>query len=176
MRDGEVYARFYDETNAFPSMGWKWLCEATTEAVPAESCRLCCDRFLRMLMVLQDSEERCVLLRPGCGDRQGDGPAAQRYVLAQDRLVRAWAESTTSRAMKYELEVRDPDTGEWVLPTHALYADDLARIGPCYSAANAARTARKWNQSLHEQIGVAGITQSNDKLQLLIDLRPGSLK
>ena len=77
-------------------MAWTALHEATTAGASLADCGLCCARFRRILVALQDGEGCCVLLRPGCGNRQGDGPAAQRYVLAQDVRLREWADGTTS--------------------------------------------------------------------------------
>ena len=55
-----------------------------------------------MLCVLYDTRERAIIYRPQIGDRQGDSPAAQRYVLAQDPVLRRW-QSRMTDALEREM-------------------------------------------------------------------------
>ncbi|MFM7980112.1 MAG: hypothetical protein ACKPKO_12430 [Candidatus Fonsibacter sp.] len=76
-------------------MKWDALARATLEGACVHDHWLLLQRFIRMLCVLVDSDNQAMLYRPQIGDRQGDGPAAQRYVLAQDVALRIRQSMTT---------------------------------------------------------------------------------
>ena len=133
-------------------------------------------RFTRALCVLEDSSEQCILYRPQCGDRQGDPPAAQRYIRGQDKLIRPWARRTVGASERWHLEVWDSWRECWVCPVHSLYADDMARIGLCDSAREASRKAKGWRETLAMYTEPHGVIQSDGKLQILADMLPDTVR
>ena len=64
-------------------------------------------RFHRATSLLTDAHEQVVVLRPRTGDRQRDGPAAQKYVLAADKPISHWCETTTTEHELDTLSVWD---------------------------------------------------------------------
>ena len=80
--------------------------------------------------MIHDGNGMAMMYRPQCGDRQGDPPAAQRYVDSQDPVLVKWALNTTTPAKRDAVEVQDPWTGQWLDACLVIYADDMARVGP----------------------------------------------
>ena len=87
---------FYDESNAFPSTSWKALTNATVLDAQTEDTNLLVRRFTHMLSMVSDNNDDFLMFRPGCGDRQGGPPAAQRYILAQDTIIERWSQQSSS--------------------------------------------------------------------------------
>ena len=79
---------FYDEINAFPSMSWPLLHKATCLTACDDDAALLVQRYEQALGIINDADGHSLLYRTQCGDRQGDGPASQRYILAQDPILR----------------------------------------------------------------------------------------
>ena len=77
-------AAFWDAHNAFPSVSWDSLDRGSLPLASEDDKILLWQRYRRSLSVLADGQGECLLVRPQQGDRQGDGPAAQRYILAMD--------------------------------------------------------------------------------------------
>ena len=68
-------------------MGWDALDRATYFQADPENGRLLWTRYHRTASLLMDSNDHCLVVRPQTGDKQGDGPAAERFVLAQDTYL-----------------------------------------------------------------------------------------
>ena len=127
-----------------------------------------------MLCVLIDTDNRAMLYRPGVGDRQGDGPAAQRYVLAQEATIRGWQRRTMGMFERTCVELFDPWSETWIAPAHVLFADDLARFGVARSVREIVRKIVGWRDTLRTATLPLSIQQSDKKLQILVDLCPAS--
>ena len=132
-------------------MKWDALATATLQGAQRRDHQLLLQRFVRMLCVLIDSDNKAMLYRPQIGDRQGDGPAAQRYVLAQDPAIREWQCQTTDPFEKSCVELFDPWSERWIAPTHALFADDLVRFGVARSVRELIWKIAEWRGTLKKQ-------------------------
>ncbi len=65
-------------------------------------------RCTHMVCILGDNTGALHTLRPTVDDRQGDGPAAQRYVWATDTHLERWCEHTAAESDLNILSRRDP--------------------------------------------------------------------
>ena len=121
-----------------------------------------------MLCAIQDSEDRILVMRPGCGDRQGDVAAAQRYVLGADRILEEWSSDTSTLYEKAEQSYQDPWTGGWMQPSHIQFADDTARVGCAENLPALVGRVTAWNASLASATAAIEMEQNPTKLQLLL--------
>ena len=80
-----ILSVFWDMTNAFPSMAQGPLDQVVFNCVPDPiHSWLLQGRHRRAIMVLKDSAGEAVAMRLLPGDRQGDVPTAQSFILAFD--------------------------------------------------------------------------------------------
>ncbi len=79
----------FDQVNAFPSVEGKDLDSATSEGAAECDQELLMQRYRNAIAIMEDIHGELGAFEAGCGDRQGDGAAAQRYVLAIDRILLA---------------------------------------------------------------------------------------
>ena len=117
----------YDTANGFPSTAWTSLDEAAEVRNDVEDGCLLQGRYRRMASVLAHPDGEDVVLRPCCGDRQGDAPAAQRFVLAQDPTLDCWTTETATPLEHECMGIWDDWSEQWRFPLRQQYADDAAR-------------------------------------------------
>jgi hypothetical protein len=161
---------FYDEINAFPSMSWPSVHKATCLTACDDDAALLVQRYEQALGIINDADGHSLLYRTQRGDRQGDGPASQRYILAQDPSLRRWTQLTTGHNERHRLERYDAWSEEWMCEVHTLYVDDMARMGTCKDYREAYRKFCGWKDSLLMYTSPHGLHQSDAKLQILIDI------
>ena len=166
----------WDQTNAFPSVRHTFLDEATLRNAELEDAVLLWSRYHDAASMIADGERAAICLRAGCGDRQGDSPAAERYVLSMDKHLERWCAETANLAQGCWLGVRVPWGGNWVWPLHAQYGDDTARVGTAGSTRGLVATAVNWNESLKECTAPMGVAQNVGQLQLMFGLQPATMK
>ena len=92
---------FFDGINAFPSMSWDHLDAATGLTVGSPDALLLWSRYHRAASAVADADGTCLVVRPQIGDKQGDGPAAERYILAQDPVLDRWCNETEDPPRAY---------------------------------------------------------------------------
>ena len=161
-------AAFWDAANAFPSQSWQGLDNGSLGDFEQEDKQLAWQRYHRMLCTIQDSEDRILVMRPGCGDRQGDVAAAQRYVLGADRILDEWSSDTSTLYEIAEQSYQDPWTGGWMPPSHIQFADDTARVGCAENLPALVGRVTVWNASLASATAAIEMEQNPTKLQLLL--------
>ena len=120
-------AVFFDATNAFPSMSWDALDEATGLQVDRDDGVLLWTRFHRAACVVNGTDGCSVVLRARQGDRQGDGPAAQRFTLAYNPTLVAWCLQTMNDDDLNVASRRDRWSESWRPPMHVQMVDHTAR-------------------------------------------------
>jgi hypothetical protein len=122
------------------------------------------------------AHEQVVVLRPRTGDRQGDGPAAQRYVLAADKPINSWCEITTTEHELNTLSV----WGDWSeslrTPRHFQFADDASRVTTDTSPTRLVERVVLLMNSLRESMAPLQVAHNGrpNKLQLLLRLAHAS--
>ena len=173
-REARVHAFgiFFDEANAFPSTAWEGIDETSLPQAPAEDASLLWLRYHRMINAISDSEDSCALLRPRVGDRQGDGGAAQRYILAADPALDAWSQVSSDATDRSHLRMQDPQVAGLRLPAHVQYADDCARVGAAYTPEYFINKAQRWSAGLDASLAHLQIGQNTSKMQILAQLTP----
>eukprot|EP00972_Heterocapsa_arctica_P067844 10016810-Heterocapsa_arctica.AAC.1 len=76
-----------------------------------------------------------ICLAPGEGDRQDDGPAAQKFALTYDKCVEEMMQSSRGLLDEVHLTYVEPITHRTAQIDNVRYAEDLASIGvacsPC---------------------------------------------
>jgi len=166
----------FDAVNAFPSMSWDELDRGTDFQAEPENGRLLRTRYHRTASLLTDSNDHCLVARPQTGDKQGNGPAAERFVLAQDPRLEAWFNKTTSVRDVATLARRDSDVERWHTPKHWQFADDTARATGACSVLELVKRIQEFIASLREATRPLKIEQCDrpGKLQLLIRLATAS--
>ena len=87
-------ASLWDSGNAFPSSRWEAIDAPTLPLAAPADAQLLWFRWHRMVTVLASGDGQAMALRPNCGDRQGEGGAPQRYILASDPEIERWAAET----------------------------------------------------------------------------------
>eukprot|EP00972_Heterocapsa_arctica_P059546 8780984-Heterocapsa_arctica.AAC.1 len=82
-------ACLWDVSNAFPSISHTALDLAVDEVHDGQDAVLAKDRHISSLVILKDSAllHEIVCVAPGQGDRQGDGPAPQKFIAAYDKMT-----------------------------------------------------------------------------------------
>ena len=108
----------FDEVNAFPLVIWPCLEVATREGAQEADCRLLMQRYRDTVAILADGEGAVGAFRAGCGDRQGDAGAAQRYVLATDPGLAAWHDDTVTLLEMGIGACEDPWSERMIQPQH----------------------------------------------------------
>eukprot|EP00972_Heterocapsa_arctica_P069431 10258922-Heterocapsa_arctica.AAC.1 len=80
---------FFDVANAFPSLSQAKLDDVVNDNVPLMNQHLMRSRHQRPLLTLIDDNcpPRALCVSANVGDKQGDGPAAQKLILAYDPAV-----------------------------------------------------------------------------------------
>eukprot|EP00972_Heterocapsa_arctica_P036182 5323843-Heterocapsa_arctica.AAC.1 len=68
------------------------------------------DRHRSSLIILKGREEEMICVAPGQGDRQGDGPAPQKFIVAYDKMTKKLVEKETSFLDEMTFSLREPIT------------------------------------------------------------------
>ena len=167
-------AAFFDEVNAFPSVDWPSLDNATCEGAQQADRRLLMQRYRNAVAILADSEGAVGAFRAACGDRQGDAGAAQRYVLATDPALATWHDDTATLLELGAGACEDPWSERMIQPRHAQYADDTARVGAALTVKGLVTRVTSWNETMPQYTEPMGIAQNAGKQQLVFDVNPPS--
>jgi len=165
---------FFDMSNAFPSTAWEALDCATLPDTADDDKNLLIQRYRKMLCLIRDPDGECLLYRPCTGDRQGDPPAAPRYVLAVDPTIDAWTRATTSERDADRMRAYDDWSESWKIPCHVGYADDLARVGSVSCASELAKTVKLWCTTLAVATQELRLGQNPGKMEVLAELCPNT--
>jgi len=163
-----VCSNFGDQTHAFPSALWECLDCGTDIAADPWDGWLLARRYRDALACIHADWGSTVALRPLCGDRQGDGPAAQRYVQSLDPILEAWDLATQSPEERSCLSFCDPWTGEFLTAQHIQFADDAAKVTCAADPVQLATRVQLLMDSLRAATTPSGIDQNDRKLQLLL--------
>ena len=123
-----------------------------------------------MINAISDSEDNCTLMRPCVGDRQGDGGAPRRYILAADPRLDRWSATTTDETDHRHLCMRDPWDERWKTVAHIQYADDCARVGASEDPEQLANKVNRWRQSLEQWMEPLRISQNEGNMEILVRL------
>ncbi|MFM7983655.1 MAG: hypothetical protein ACKPKO_30460, partial [Candidatus Fonsibacter sp.] len=164
-------AVFFDATNAFPSVAWHALDAATNISDEPDDGVLLWHRYHRAGTVIGDADGFSVILRSQQGDRQGDGPAAQRFTLAYDAVLELWCSATMSEDDLNYMSRRDPWSECWRPPVHIQMADDTARVVTAASPELLAERVHDLVHSLAAATASLSIEQNVKKLQILVSLQ-----
>ena len=161
-------AIFWDQTNAFPSTLWECLDCGTNIAEDPWDGWLLARRYRDAFACIHDDWGSTLVLRPLCGDRQGDGPAAQRYVQSLDPILEAWDVANQSPDERSCLSFCDPWTGEHLTAQHIQFADDTAKVTCAADPVQLALRVQSLKNSLRAATIPSGIDQNDRKLQILL--------
>ena len=120
----------YDISNAFPSMTKVRLSKVVDEVVGKPDKDFMKKRHERALMMIEvpsewRGSEHVACCATGTGDLQGDGPAAQKYILAAGPAIEQAAKDAETIVAEHALNFVEPCTRRKVNIGHITFADDV---------------------------------------------------
>lgn len=118
---------FYDQSNAFNSMEWKYLERTFLPKFSPSDRRYLQLRNRRSLCILGDALGRAIIYIAGTGTRQGDTPAAQEFAIAFHKLVRAFDHSEYNALESAYFALTCPITKTHTFLGSTTWADDLLK-------------------------------------------------
>ena len=86
-------------------------------------------RYHRAVFIVVDAEGTCLAVRPQTGDKQGDGPVAERFILAQGPVLDRWCTESGDLLEHAALDCWD-DAGASTGGLHTI--GNLLMIAPVY--------------------------------------------
>jgi hypothetical protein len=159
---------YWDLTNAFASVDPPLLDRAIDSAISdAESSWFLKQRHRRAFVVLKDHDNNILAARMQQGDRQGDVPAAQKYILAVDPLTNEFNRCTLSALEEQYLFFVHPVTQQLHTATIVRYADDIAKTGIVLRPQDAISKLTEWNNTFDEYLASARLAQNLGKQQVV---------
>ena len=151
-------------------MAWPALDRATGLGKKDDGDRLLWQRCHRAAAALYDQTGAAAIMRASQGDRQGDGPAAQRYNLAQDLVLETWMQDTLTDDEINRLTRWDDWSESWKFPRHIQFADDAARTATATTPEQLVARGLQLDESLGTATAPLGLAQNRGKLQMLFCL------
>lgn len=158
----------FDVSNAFPSIAWTALEKRFSREFQVNDQRILQLRHQRAICAIVDYLDRIGVFRLGSGNRQGDGPAAQQFALAFQKIVQNWSRRTHNVLDANFFVAKSPWTQTQVFLNSFLFADDLLRIAVVPNDAQPVAICQSLISTLQQFLDPASLALNSDKLLLLL--------